>query len=121
MKAIVCFHGSGAGAAWWSRWCRDGFKHCFLCLDDGRYWIKIDGSLGAVQLRVVTGSDFDLAGHYRAHQLTVIETETRDGPPFWPLVLATCVGLIKRVLVIRRPWVLTPRQLHRYLTTRKES
>jgi hypothetical protein len=120
VRALVVFHGAGPGAAWWARGCLDGFKHCFIALDDGRYWVVFDGTIGALRLDVTAAADFDLAAHYRSHGLKVVETETRAEPPFWPLILATCVGAIKRILVIRAPWVLTPLQLYRYLKRREE-
>jgi hypothetical protein len=113
MRALVVFHGHGG--AWWNRWCRAGFRHCFIVLDDGACWIALDGTLGRARLKVMAASDFDLAGYYRAQGFTVVAAAARDGPPFWPLILATCVGAIKRILVIRAPWVLSPHQLFVFL------
>jgi len=113
MRALVVFHGHGG--AWWGRWCRAGFKHCFIAVCDGAYWITLDGTLGRARLRVMAASDFDLATFYRDQGFTVVAATARDGPPFWPLILATCVGAIKRILVIRRPWIFTPYQLFEYL------
>jgi len=117
LNALVVF--GTDGNAWWSRLCRRDFSHCFIVVDDGRYWIALDGDRGRARLKVVAGSDYDLAAFYREQGLTVVETMVPDGPPFWPLILATCVGIIKRLLVIRAPWVLTPYQLYRYLNKRK--
>jgi hypothetical protein len=33
-----------------------------------------------------------------------------------PLMVTTCVGVVKAVLGIRAPWIITPLQLYRYLT-----
>ncbi|HEX5499954.1 MAG TPA: hypothetical protein VFX03_12040 [Thermomicrobiales bacterium] len=113
-RALVLFHGHASGFA--ARLCADGFRHCFVVLDDGRCWILFDGKAGVPELRAVAGSDYDLVGFYRAQGFTVVETETADRPPAWPLMLGTCVGAAKRLLGLRAPLVLTPKRLYRRLT-----
>ena len=115
MKALVCFHDHGA--YWFSKYLKWGFRHAFVCVLDQRgYWIRIDGMKGMPSFEVMAGEGADLAGYLRReHGFTVIEVEVERLPrqPF-PM-LGSCVGLVKAVLSIRAPWVLTPYQLYRYL------
>lgn len=113
-RALVVFDRHGAGP--FARLAGAGFGHCFVALDDGRYWILFDGKAGVPELRVVAGSDDDLAAFYRGHGYAVVETETEGRPPRQPLMLGTCVGAAKRLLGLRAPHVLTPAQLYRRLT-----
>lgn len=115
-RALVVFHGHAAGFL--AQACADGFRHCFVALDDGRYWILFDGKAGVPELRVVAGSDYDLAGFYCDRGFTVVEAETVGRPPRIPLMLGTCVGAAKRLLGLRAPLVLTPKQLYRCLARR---
>ncbi|MEQ8195551.1 MAG: hypothetical protein RIB59_13785 [Rhodospirillales bacterium] len=115
MKAITVFHGHG-DTLWARLFGRAGFRHCYVALACGDYWVEIDGRIGLPVIKVATGASFDLASHYRAQGYTVIETETHARVPLQPLMLGTCVGMVKRILGIRSPWVLTPWRLYRFLS-----
>jgi hypothetical protein len=94
---------------------RPGFRHAFASVAVGGYWITVDGCEGVAAVRVMAGADYDLAAFYRDCGYTVVETEVRADGPWWPWMSATCVGVVKRMLAIRAPWVMTPWQLYRYL------
>tara|TARA_R110000868_G_scaffold4155_23_gene25479 strand:- start:6706 stop:7059 length:354 start_codon:yes stop_codon:yes gene_type:complete len=116
MRAVIVFHGRGQG--WCAPFLEPGFRHCFVCvLDDARgIWIRLDGRAGIPELRAEAAADFDLAGFFRAAGFAVIELENHvPRPPRTPLMLGTCVGAAKRVLGLRAPFVLTPKQLFRRL------
>lgn len=116
MRALVVFHGRGAGFA---RLLLPGFRHCFCCvLDEGGYWVRVDGLAGRPLLRVEAGADFDLAGFYRNHGFTVLELDGAGRKPRWPLVARSCVGSVKATIGIRS-WAVTPRQLYLSLTNRR--
>lgn len=59
--------------------------------------------------------DFDLAGFWRDEGLPVVKCTVNSGVRLSPFILPTCIELVKRTLGIRAPWVLTSRQLYRYL------
>lgn len=113
VQALVVFHDAGADHPL-SRFLKAGFRHCFVALKLGAYWVTVDGRRGAPVLEVLAPSTFDLATHYRSHGLTVVETEQRKRPIRSPLVFANCVGLVKATLCIRS-LALTPFQLYRHL------
>ena len=121
MKAIVVFHGTGEKAEGvathpLNRFLRDGFKHCFVCILDGEYWMKMDGLAGIPAFEFLTGADFDLAKFYREQGLTVVETEQRQRPLTTPFIVNNCVGLVKAVLCLPAPFVWSPWRLYRHLS-----
>lgn len=93
------------------------FRHCFCAIDDGLYWVVVDGCRGLPVVKVAVASDYDLAGYYRAKGHAVVEAERGQGIR-GPLAAANCVGLVKSVLGIRAPFIWTPRQLFHHLRSR---
>ena len=112
MKAIVAFHGHGEGFL--SRFLKPGFRHVFVAVQSGDYWITLDGQAGVPDIKVVAASDYDLAVFYRGEGFTVVETEQRATVPRSPFAVANCVGMTKSVLCIRSGAV-TPWRLYRFL------
>ena len=116
MQAVVVFHGRGRGR--WARFLAPGFRHCFVCvLDEARgIWIRIDGRAGIPEFRAEAPAGFDLAGFYRAAGFAAIALEDHvPRAPRTPWTFGTCVGAAKRILGLRAPFVLTPKQLYRRL------
>jgi hypothetical protein len=116
MRALVVFHGRGEGR--FARFLAPGFRHCFVCVVDPRagIWLRLDGCDGVPALRADAAAGFALAEYFRASGFAVVELENViPQPPRTPLMLGTCVGAVKRVLGLRAPFVLTPRQLFRRL------
>ena len=113
-RALVVF--SETDAHIFAKYLRPGFKHCFVVVKSEGYFIRLDYMAGKPALDVVCGSDYDLAGFYRREGLYVVETSRRVRSSFWPLATANCVGLVKTVLGLRAPFVITPYQLYRKLT-----
>jgi hypothetical protein len=115
VKALVVFHdGLGGRQHWLAPLLKPGFKHVFVALLNGNYWIRVDGCRGIPEVEVVCGADYDLAGFYRGKGYTVIETEQGQAPVLAPLVHNNCVGLAKVALCLKS-MALTPYGLYRYL------
>ncbi len=108
MKAVAVFHDHGD-----NRFLKPGYRHCFVAVQSGNAWIRIDTLAGRLVIEVVAPAAYDLAKFYRAEGYTVVETEQRSLSWAWPLALATCVGLVKAVLGLNAPLVVTPYQLYR--------
>lgn len=90
----------------------------FVAVQVEECWISLDGRNGLAVVEAVCEADYDLAGFYRDKGFTVVETEQgRAVPltPFWPY---NCVGLVRAILAIDAPWVITPWQLYKHLTRR---
>ncbi len=112
MKAVVCFHDHGSHVL--SRLLKPGFKHVFVAVLHGDYWIMIDGRDGIPVIKVVAPGDYDLANFYRGEGFTVIETNQRPVAPRGPFAIANCVGLAKAILSVRST-AITPYGLYRFL------
>ena len=112
MDAIICFHDHGTGFL--SRFLKPGFRHCFVAVRNGNYWIVIDGRY-VPPAEVVAPADFDLAGFCRDKGFRVIETEQRATARRAPFVTANCVGCAKALLRLRAPFALTPYGLYKHL------
>ena len=116
--ALVVFHNEGAHIL--DPLLRRGFKHCFCAIQDKNgFWIRFDPLAGCPEIDVAGGYEAELAEFWRGHGFTVVETTRGKEWPRGPFTNANCVGLVKVILNIRAPGVLTPWQLHRYLTRSK--
>lgn len=112
-RAVVVFHGHGVRG--WRRLLRPGFRHCFAAVEQGGYWILFDPQEGRPELRVLAASDFGLAAFYRESGFTAVETTVHEAALVLPVMPATCVAAVKRIIGLRAALVLTPRQLYRRL------
>lgn len=115
-RALLVF--SGRTGISWLRWLKPGFRHCFVAVDDGVEWLTIDPLLHRLEVRASgLPSQFDLAAEYRRMGLTVAEVIPAPVPlRRAPLGVFTCVETAKRVLGMRARWVVTPWQLHRFVS-----
>ena len=121
MKAVVVFHGEGTGF-WPAFFGRDGFRHCYVVVPSGDYWILLDGRAGSPLLACIGGTkEHDMAALLRAEGYTVAEAAMPDEyDSLWPWMVGNCVGAIKKVLGLRNPLILTPYQLYRHLRRRSK-
>jgi hypothetical protein len=107
----------GETPLWWLRLLKPGFRHCLALLTDGRHWVAVDPLAGFTDVAVLDlPAEFDLPGWYRAQGLIVDAAPLRRPPGPAPWGPFTCVEAVKRLIGLRAPWVLTPWQLHHYLT-----
>jgi len=114
--ALVVFHGHGDHRLSWVL--RPGFRHVFCAVNDGHYWIAVDGKMGVPEIAVVAGADYDLECFYRDQGFTVLAVAPGLEPPRGPFAIANCVGMVKAALALSLPLVVTPHGLYRALTRR---
>lgn len=114
MNPIAVFHNDG-GSHRLARFLKKEFRHVFCAIPAGDYWLTIDGRAGLPHLQVVAGTEYDLAEFYRGEGYSVVEVTTLRTPPNMPFILSNCVGVVKVVLSIRAPFVVTPYQLFKHL------
>lgn len=112
MRAVVCFHDHGDG--YLSRLLKPGFRHVFILVDDGTYWIAIDGRAGLPVVRVEAARVFDIAEHYRAQGMTVVEATQAATAPSRLFAPCNCVGLVAGILGLSCR-AITPWQIYRHL------
>lgn len=112
--ALVVFHGHGSG--WLAKLLHPRFRHCFVAVCREDRWLRFDGQAGLPELDLVAPATIDLAHHYRLLGYVVLPVRVLRRSPRSPWLMGTCVGGAKRLLGIRAPWVVTPHQLHGYLS-----
>ncbi len=110
---------TGHADLWWLKWLRPGFRHCYVLFRDRWQWVSIDplSHYTQVEFHAHVHRDFDLPAWLRGQGMTVVQT-TLAAPPrrCAPLMPFTCVEAVKRFLGIHRRLIITPWQLHHYLT-----
>jgi hypothetical protein len=115
LNALVVFHGESTHSLAWLL--KPGFRHVLVCILVNGYWISVDPADGLPKIEVQCGPDFDLRAAFEDAGAVVVATDMRTTtPPNWPWALANCVGVVKAVLGIRAPFVITPYQLFKRLS-----
>lgn len=110
----------------WLRLLKPGFRHCFAALrQEAGLWLICDPLKHRIETAVVEPArELALAEAYLAlgHQVCLGWTRppTAVGRPPIPGVL-TCVAIVKRLIGLRCPTVITPHQLHRHLVSHPEA
>lgn len=117
MRALVVFHGQGKH--WLARFLKPGFTHVGFLLAVGDYWVCIDPGIGTPDVQVPAASSSDLASYYRAKGWHCVEVETGEIEAVGPFTLNTCVGVTKKFLGIRNPFIWTPFQLYKYISNKQ--
>ncbi len=118
MKCYAVF--SGQSDVPFVRFLKVGFKHCYALMHDGRTWITVDPLSHYTEVTVHhhLPPDFDLPAWLKTQGLNVVPVAYMPALPRpLPWRAFTCVELVMRVLCIRQPYIFTPWQLYRYLTT----
>lgn len=102
---------------WWLGWLRPGFRHCFALLNDSEHWLAVEPLASCMEITVLpTPADFNLPDWLRGQGHHVVEAmlDRRLIHPA-PFAFLNCVEVVKRVLGIRAPWVITPYLLYQHL------
>ena len=115
-RALVVFE--DRDEAGWRSWLRPGFRHCFCILGDGELWTIVDPLLTRIEVVLCrAAAEADLISHLGTTGRLVlagpIVGQSRARPQL-PRPL-TCVEVVKRMLNLDAPGVLTPWQLQRRL------
>lgn len=122
-RCLVVFEDRAVGELrWWERWfTRPGFRHVRVIVQDDIGWIELNPTTSTMTLRIVTaGGDtpnLDALGCTNVKEVhdyeALIPRRALRLP--WGLTFWSCVEVVKAVLGIRDPRILTPYQLSRYL------
>lgn len=101
----------------WLRGLKPGFRHVFMALPVQGGWITLDPLSTRLEVEYhPLPPDTGLAAWFRARGHAVLESPILPPLPVqWPFAPLTCVSVVKRVLGIQAPLVITPWQLYRHL------
>lgn len=96
---------------------KEGFRHCFILINDGENWISVDPMANYMEVSThKVPADFDFASWLSQRGHHIIEAQVaRNITSCAPIMLFTCVEACKRVLGIHKPFIFTPWQLYQYL------
>lgn len=116
-EAVVVF-ADGCGPAF-LRALRPGFRHCFVAVASQDQWVLCDPLLHRTDLVAFEASSAaDIVRLYEDLGLVALRTRIRPDPVFCVRVRPfTCVEVVKRVLGIDAPFIITPWQLFREIST----
>ena len=103
----------------WLHALKDGYRHCFVLLNDGKGWLSLDPMLHHMELKAHRhlDVDFDLPAWLENTGLIVVPASldySKKCPA--PLSFLSCVSVAKRVLGIHNRFIITPYQLYKHLT-----
>ena len=119
-RAVVAFKNAvGPRQHWLAPLLKDGFRHCGVAVEAGDYWVFVDPNPDCIRFRVPALKDFDIGKYFRDQGFHTVEYVSTGVEVRVPLAVSNCVGVVKTVLGIRKPFIITPYQLYRYLRRQK--
>ena len=106
-----------ANEMWWQRFLKKGYQHSFLVIFDGYFWIKMELTIGFMDIHVLPFYNNDtiedvMRGRDFTYQYVQAWRKTRYRSILAPW---SCVEAIKAVIGVRAMHVLTPYQLYKYI------
>lgn len=114
IKYTVVYSPRTSTSAWWTAGLEEGFAHVEVWrrIEPGFYHV-IQPFCDYIALGVVEAEPYQLGGDYQE-----VTARRRMGRPIFPVGLKTCVSLVKAVLAVHAPLVITPYQLYKYIKDR---
>lgn len=115
-RALVVFEHREASGAF--RLLSPGFRHCFCLLEEADGWLLLDPLRSSVVLKTLPALPIEiLRRHFLGSQRHVASGLRHIAPAQSALWLrpCTCVELVMRAIGLHAGFVLTPRQLFRWL------
>lgn len=117
-RALVVF--SNNVRAGYLRLLKRGFRHCFVMLpqnERGTVWLSCDPLSNHMEIGAHEIADgFDLTDWLRGQGCTVIDAPVNHSHKrAAPIMLLTCVEVVKRVLGIHKFGIFTPWQLYKFI------
>lgn len=117
--AIIGF--TDAERPWWLRFFPKGFRHCFALISDAGRWVVVNPMSHWTDIAVLPEAADNarvedivraLADKNIAARVCAVAEPARRTLPPTPF---TCVEVVKRIVGLRAPWVLTPAALARFI------
>lgn len=111
VQYLLVYPREGQRRAWWTFFLPDGLDHVDLWRPLGQgFYLVLAAYHDCVSMELVEGEPSGLVQRVTARR--------PRGKAMFPAGLKTCVTIAKAALGIRAPWVITPRQLYRYVQKR---
>lgn len=107
----------------WLQILKQGFRHCYVLLNDGQRWISIDPISPYTDIQIYHHLDVRanlprwLENNGNKVVPATIEKNHSKAAPWMPF---TCVEAIKRILGIHKRFIITPWQLYQFLENSKQ-
>ncbi len=109
--AIIAFGGQPHFR--WMKLLKRGFYHTMIILPDNHRYILIDPLAGCIDVMEIHVNNIENIMIERGYRVFHFWINDLNDSCFYPSIL-TCVGVVKRILGIRRYGILTPFQLFKY-------
>ena len=107
----------------WLKILKKGYRHCFVLINDGQRWFSIDPLSAYTEVQVYHHilPSFDLPSWLQSRGYQIIKTSIeRQHKRSAPIMVFSCVEVIKRVLGIHKRFIFTPWQLYQFLQQASE-
>jgi hypothetical protein len=100
---------------WIHKWLDEEFGHVLMIRFDGRHWILVDGRSGSMDVVVLPYGPNDRIRDIVKSGRILWVNRWRPDKLRKSIMPTTCVEVVKMALGIDKPWILTPKQLWKYL------
>lgn len=101
----------------WLKCLKPGFRHCFIMrLEYGQLWTVINHGMKGLEVQTYLREDYESPEDYARKGSTVLKVDKEEQPGRGWL---DCVSVTKSVLGIKKPFIITPYQLYRWLYGRR--
>ena len=99
------------------KWLPKGFQHCAIVRNEfGKIWTVIQDGYDRMTVTTYLVEDYPDPLMLFEGQSTIIPVEIQTKPRYrGSICLFNCVEVCKAVLGIKKPFILTPHQLYRFL------
>lgn len=115
---------SGQADLPWLRVLKQGFRHCYVLMHDGKAWFSVDPMLNYTDVRIhhTVPAEFDFPAWLVAQGNIVVASKIdRSALRPAPWRIMSCVESVKRILGLHGCFIFTPWQLYRCLTQEETS
>jgi hypothetical protein len=107
---------------WWLKFLRRGFRHCYILIRFADVWISVDALAHRTEITRIDGPDhFSLKKWLEDEGETVVfcSTYKSEIKPLFPSNF-NCVESVKRIIGLRKLFIVTPWQLYQFITKHHE-
>lgn len=92
------------------------FRHCFVLINDGEYWISVDPLSNYMDVVVhKVPIDFNMVQYLRNRGYIMQDVQPRRPNKMSPIMPMTCTEAVKRIVGVHKWWIFTPNQLYKYM------